>query len=112
MVIDAAIQFGNGQVFPVGPLREGVTAGLKRAGDYFGWHPFSGFLAEMKTHKKPIFCAEMTPDITSLDLIQKYVAFAGIGHPEKFFESMRTKGVQIVDTRSFFRPPSLHGARY
>ena len=102
VVIDAATQFGNGQVFPVGPLREGVTAGLKRAGGIIlVGTPSADFLAEMKTHKKPIFCAEMTPDITSLDLIQKYVAFAGIGHPEKFFESMRTKGVQIVDTRSF-----------
>ncbi len=102
VVVDAEIQFGNGRVFPMGPLREPVEIGLKRADSIvLVGDPSDAFLDEMKAYKKTLFCAEMTPDVTSLDMAQKYVAFAGIGRPEKFFESMRKAGVSLVDTRSF-----------
>lgn len=86
VVIDAAEPFGNGSVFPKGPLREPVARGLARAvgvvlmGD--GEIP-----AEVRASGKPALRAHLAP-LAKLKP-GRYVAFAGIGRPQRFFDSLR-----------------------
>ncbi len=99
VVIDASEPFGNGFVFPKGPLREPVAAGLKRAdavvimGD--GDAP-----VEVVSSGLPFWRARLkaSNDLPAGD----YVAFAGIGRPERFFDSLRLRaGLRLVETVPF-----------
>jgi tetraacyldisaccharide 4'-kinase len=96
VVIDAAEPFGNGHVFPKGPLREPVARGLSRAdavvlmGD--GEPP-----QELKGFARPVLHARLAP-LAPLKP-GRYVAFAGIGRPERFFDSLlRMDGIELVES--------------
>jgi tetraacyldisaccharide 4'-kinase len=98
VVVDAGIGFGNGRVLPAGPLRESVEQGLARAdavvlvGD--GTPDLRGFA-------KPVLRARLVPvDVIGLKGARA-VAFAGIGRPEKFFETLRALGAELVEARDF-----------
>ncbi|HTT96453.1 MAG TPA: tetraacyldisaccharide 4'-kinase [Rhizomicrobium sp.] len=97
VVIDGEAKFGNGRVVPAGPLREPVAQGLARAdaaivtGD--GAPSFGDF-------SKPILRTHLThlePDIAG----RRVVAFAGIGRPDKFFQSLRAQGADLLNTKSY-----------
>ena len=98
VVVDAAIGFGNGHVLPAGPLRESIEAGLARAdamvvvGDGSFAPPKSG---------KPVLRAQLVPvDVVGLSG-RTVVAFAGIGRPEKFFETLQRLGAKLAEVRAF-----------
>ena len=102
VVVDAAKGFGNGRCLPAGPLREPVSAGLARAdlvltiGDAQTQHAFQTDL-----RKVPRAQAEMRPLQTGMNWADSRVlAFAGIGNPAKFFETLRKEGAQIVRTEA------------
>jgi tetraacyldisaccharide 4'-kinase len=95
VVIDAGLPFGNGHVFPKGPLREPVAVGLARAdavvlmGD--GASP-----PELRDFSRPILRAQLAPLVKLVP--GRYVAFAGIGRPERFFDSLqRMEGVELAE---------------
>jgi tetraacyldisaccharide 4'-kinase len=95
VVIDAANPFGNGHVFPKGPLREPVAAGLSRAdavvlmGDGEIPEALTGFTGPI-LRARLASTAPLPPD--------KYVAFAGIGRPSRFFDALRTQpGVELAE---------------
>ncbi len=95
VVIDAGNPFGNGHVFPKGPLREPVAAGLARAdaailmGEGDVPDAFSNFAG-------PILRTRLTP--TSTLPPGRYVAFAGIGRPSRFFDALgRQPRVELAE---------------
>lgn len=101
VVVDAAIGFGNGRVMPAGPLREPVAAGLARAdmlisiGDEAAQSQFA------KTWGHTISISHLTAELklleTGMDWAgQDVMAFAGIGHPEKFFRTVRQTGANLM----------------
>jgi len=98
VVVDAVAGFGNGRLFPAGPLREPIREGIARADAIviFGEGDFqiSGFTG-------PILRARLVP--TGQDAIEgkKLLAFAGIGRPEKFFATLREMGGEICASRCF-----------
>ena len=96
VVVDAETAFGNGKIVPAGPLRESVQQGLCRAdavvlmGDGNpDLHGFGG----------PTLRARIATE-RSFDG-RSAVAFAGIGRPQKFFDSLRLAGGIVVERHAF-----------
>lgn len=100
VVVDARIGFGNGLCIPAGPLREPVSAGLARANIVLS----IGAEKDQKSFasKWPITSAQhltgaLEPLPTGMPFEGlKCLAFAGIGHPEKFFRTLRNLGADLV----------------
>ena len=112
VVIDGAAGVGNGMVLPAGPLREPVAQGLKRADAVIIMEEGSPDLAG---YGGPVLRAWLEPlphDLAG----RKVLAFAGIGRPKKFFETLTAVGALVEDTESFadhyyYRPDDLAGLR-
>jgi len=89
IVIDAAAPFGNGFVLPKGPLREPVADGLARAHGVILMGEGKELTAVQKS-RLPVARASLAPSGTVPD--GPLVAFAGIGRPVKFFDSVTAAG--------------------
>lgn len=96
VVIDGKYRFGNGHVLPKGPLREHPKQGLSRADAVivFGSHAGLDLPSQL-----PVFTAKITPK--DKPPTGRLVAFAGIGKPEKFFDTLRELEADLVDTAPF-----------
>ncbi len=98
IVVDAKAVFGNGFVIPKGPLREPVHRGLSRADAIILMG--EGALPEaLSTTQLPILRAGLVAKNSLAPL--PYVAFAGIGRPEKFFASLEVAGADVRDSVPF-----------
>lgn len=106
VVVDAGQGFGNGQLIPAGPLREPVEAGLARAeAVVLVGEPAAREEAQRRwpeLARVAWHAARLVPRRTGLSLQgERVLAFAGIGRPEKFFETLEGLGAEIVRARPF-----------
>lgn len=98
LVFDGAAGIGNGKIIPAGPLRETLKNGEKRADYILIMGEDKTGLTEQCT--LPVFSGRLKP--LPFDLENKRVlAFAGIGHPEKFYQTLKSLGYILVATRDF-----------
>jgi tetraacyldisaccharide 4'-kinase len=102
LVVDGGYGFGNGHVIPAGPLREPVSQGLARADAIMLLGDDPDKLEDALRKVLPVFRGRLQPTRASAGLRgERAIAFAGIGRPEKFFETLRSLGVELIATRSF-----------
>lgn len=103
LVVDAEVGFGNGRVFPAGPLREPLADALSRTDAVILMKPNADYeidehLAEQLAEQVVIpafLAAKNTPPPGKL------YAFAGIGRPNKFFDQLRRMGAELVEEVPF-----------
>jgi tetraacyldisaccharide 4'-kinase len=103
MVVDGGFGFGNGRLLPAGPLREPIARGLARADAIvlIGADE-AGIAARLGGGGVPLLRAELTPTLRALKLRERaVVAFAGIGRPAKFFQTLEAIGCNIVRRVAF-----------
>jgi tetraacyldisaccharide 4'-kinase len=92
VVVDAVRGFGNGRVIPAGPLREPAHVGLERADLIVS----IGTGAPM-AFPVPTLRGQLTPLRTGMTWQDMPVlAFAGIGHPQKFFDTLTAAGAKLI----------------
>ncbi len=101
VVVDATVGFGNGKIIPSGPLRETVENGLSRADGVIliGDEEMPVELSSFDNNK--IYHAGLKPDKNWVDNSDNYIAFAGIGRPNKFFSSLKSAGLKINQCHSY-----------
>lgn len=98
LVFNGKLGIGNGAVIPAGPLRETFTSGIKRASALIIIGNDETDIA--KKTDLPVFFADITaeqPNIKNKNIF----AFAGIGYPEKFYNSLKKVGLNVVNTQDF-----------
>ena len=102
-VVDGGAGFGNGRVVPAGPLREPLVRGLRRAAALvLVGSDHRDALAALGPHGLPVIDADLVPGDEIQALRERpVVAFAGIGRPEKFFETLAENGCTVVARHAF-----------
>ncbi len=102
VVIDGTYGFGNRRVIPAGPLREPMGQGLARADAVvLVGENIAGVTAIIPT-AMPVLRITPEPGPEAAALAgQPVVAFAGLGHPEKFFATLEEIGCDIRARHAF-----------
>ena len=99
LVFDGGSGIGNAFPLPAGPLRENFAEGIKRADAAI-------IIGEDKTNLRnklknlPVFNAKICSQSPQLKN-KSVIAFAGIGRPQKFYDSLRQEKVKILQTIDF-----------
>lgn len=95
--------FGDGRVFPAGPMREPLAAGLARADAAVILLPADLAAPDPELvrvlSKVPVLIARLEPE--GPPPVGPQVAFAGIGKPWKFERALKAAGCELVEFAPF-----------
>lgn len=105
-VVDGATGIGNGLPLPAGPLRAPMDAQWPAVDAVLVVGPGAAGEAVARLAallNKRVFKGSLTPDPRIAEGLkgQKVLAFAGIGRPEKFFDTLRACGAIVAEARAF-----------
>ncbi len=101
LVIDGEVGIGNGRLIPAGPLRESIDHIVMRTTAVLivGENDRQGLGARIKA---PLFRARLRPHLPpDFPRAARFVAFAGIARPQKFYATARAAGLRVVATHDF-----------
>lgn len=99
LVFDGSYGIGNGKIIPAGPLRETFEQGIKRADALIILGKDKHNLAEKS--KLPVFFGHIEVAQTCNIDNRNILAFAGIGHPQKFYHTLSQQGFNVTETIDF-----------
>ena len=105
-VVDGAVGVGNGLCVPAGPLRAPLNAQWPHVDSLMvigEGAPGEAIAQAAKALGKPVLRGVLAPEPgMAMGLAgREVIAFAGIGRPEKFFETLRALGAEIIETEAF-----------
>jgi tetraacyldisaccharide 4'-kinase len=99
LVIDGNYGIGNGCIIPAGPMRETLSAALKKTNAViFVGEDKTGLLPSLKNAS--VIRAKIVTNLSAAKN-EKYIAFAGIGNPSKFFQTLKDNNYQVIAEFSF-----------
>lgn len=116
LVFDGGAGLGNGRLIPAGPLRESLAEGVARA-------DVALIIGEDQTGltrklRLPVLSARLAADPADVAALagKPLFAFAGIGRPQKFFDSLTKAGLDLRGMAEFpdhhrFSAAELDGLR-
>ena len=120
-VVDGRLGNGNGFCIPAGPLRAPLDAqwpfvdAVIVIGDGYAGTRVAQVARDLGKH---VFEATLRPDAAAQERLagRRVFAFAGIGQPEKFYQSLRNVGADVVGMRDFadhhaYRPEEIDAIR-
>lgn len=100
VVIDGQRRFGNEHYIPFGPLREGLER-LNEV-DFLITNGGAAQNNEIAMMLEPSDAVNLkTGEKMSVQQLPQLVAFAGIGHPPRFFNTLESLGADVVKTQAF-----------
>lgn len=101
IAIDGGYGFGNDRVMPAGPLREASAAGIGRVAAAVLIGADRHGIERQLAGRVALAHAILEPVTDSVWAGRRVVAFAGIGRPGKFFETLETLGADLVARFAF-----------
>ena len=102
IIIDGKYGIGNGFLLPSGPLRETFSSAIKRTdfvimlGD-----DKQNITDKIKKYNKKIIFSQIKEIKNNININDKYIAFCGIGRPQKFFDSLKKSKYNVIKEISF-----------
>lgn len=102
LVVDGGFGLGNGRVLPAGPLRELPSEAFGRASAVVMIGKDQTGLAQKLPEHLPFLQGELTPSPESPSVAgRRFIAFAGIGRPQKFFQTLKAAGADLRASVAF-----------
>jgi tetraacyldisaccharide 4'-kinase len=109
LVVDGEYGIGNGRLIPAGPLRENLADAFSRADAVVVLGEDRAKIGTAVENagagniggRMPVLKARLSPEDGTDWQGRKVLAFAGIGKPEKFFNSLREAGAEVVAAHAF-----------
>ena len=103
MVINSKQGFGNKLLIPAGPLRERITGALNKADCIFFYGTRKDFLSLLPKCKIKTYFVKIRSTSSNLTkaLKKKFIAFAGIAHPENFYSFLEKINIDIAHKISY-----------
>jgi tetraacyldisaccharide 4'-kinase len=100
VIIDGERRFGNQQLLPLGPLREPISR-LNEV-DFIVANGVAANNTEIAMHLEPSLAVNLvTKERRAVSELGGCVAIAGIGHPPRFFNTLRDLNADLVSTKGF-----------
>ncbi|NQU56654.1 MAG: tetraacyldisaccharide 4'-kinase [Rhodospirillales bacterium] len=103
IVVDGGFGFGNAKMIPAGPLREEISTGLARADScvVIGEDTAGAYDMISGCGLLPLSATLVASPLPKGISEAPVIAFAGIGRPEKFFNTVSEMGCRVVSTVPF-----------
>lgn len=102
VVIDGNYGIGNNILLPAGPLRETFSSAMRRTDVVIILgKDKQNLTVKIQKYKKQIIMGYIEEVVNNSNLNDKYIAFCGIGRPQKFFDSLKKAKYNIVKEISF-----------
>lgn len=104
IVVDARRGIGNGHVIPGGPMRASLVDQMRYADGVLKMgkgNQAEPIVRQSARAGRPLFSASVKANVPDGIAGKPCLAFAGIGDPEKFFNTVRDAGASSVVEKSF-----------
>ncbi len=104
LVVDSNQEFGNGHLFPAGPLKENIESGIKKSDVVLIVGEKNAALEDRIKNIKvgvPVCYAQMEVVETVSVENKRVIGFCGLGYPEKFKKTLLNCGFDLLDFIAF-----------